>query len=599
MNISIEHNRRNFRLLGYSYRNTLISTILTAIAPLVCTLVDGLCSSNFLGEDAFNAVNTVMPLANAVSVLTLICNMGGSVLAARELASGNREKANRIFTMSMLSAIAVALVAIIAIAANLSKVSFFLCPHAAGAEQARIYLEVLLGYFLIVPICTTLSNFLSVEGHPALVTTAVIVANVLNASLDIVFILLLDWGIAGAAWATVISGVVNVLFYVPHFLKGKSEYKFVKQESWLEGRRILFQNLRHGIGFNIFYIVINLFVFYCNSLISKVLGVQALSTFGLCIQLQSFTFGIVVGICIGGIGHISRLQGESDKDGIRYIHRSSITIALIFYGALALIMALFPELILKCFNMKTPEALQASRMPLACFGIFYLCFTFLAVFTTLVMQMEGHVEGKVIFIFGIGILTALNMLLWSYFSPERIWFGFVTGSIPVVIFALVFAHSFHRKNHNYTPFTMMDVIPVNIRFDYTMDYKLSRMDTMIHELKTFTEVCELPEQIIDRIIFCCTELCEAVGEQRIRNNINAFDLSFIETGNTFRFILKDCGTPSNPLECDVAGYERMMESGIIPSERDTRLYTINKMSNHIEYSFVFGMNITVLEWNKV
>lgn len=589
---------RNFKLLGHSYKSTLVSTILTAIAPLICTLVDGLCASNFLGPDAFNAVNTVMPLANVVNVLTLICNMGASVLAARELAYGNREKANRIFTMALISAFSIAIVAVVFIGVNLDKVSFFLCPDTIGAAQARAYLGVLLAYFLLVPFCTTLSNFLSVEGHPELVSRAVITANAINIILDIVFILILDLGIAGAAMATLISGLVNIVFYIPHFLKGKSTYKFMRQESPSEGWKILCQNLRQGIGFNIIYIVVNLLVFYCNSLISKVLGVEALSTFGLCIQLQSFTLGVVVGICMAGVGHISRLQGEADKESISFIYRISISFTLIFYGVIALIMAFFPELILKCFNLYSPETLMASRIPLACFGVFYLCFTFLAMYTTLVMQMGGHVEGKIIFIICIGVLTALSMLFWSWSAPERIWYGFITGSIPVVICALIYAHSFHRKNRNYTSYTMMDDTPVNIRFDYTMDYKLSRMESMVDDLKVFTEACELPEKIIDRIIFCCTELCEGVGTQRIRNNIDAFDLSFIETEKNFRLILKDSGAPSNVLECNTAEYERRLETGDVPSERETRLYAINKMADKVEYNYVFGMNITILDWGK-
>lgn len=63
-----KNNRQKYKnnsLLWFSYRATLISTTLTAIAPLITTLVDGLCTGNLLGADAFNAINTVMPLVNA------------------------------------------------------------------------------------------------------------------------------------------------------------------------------------------------------------------------------------------------------------------------------------------------------------------------------------------------------------------------------------------------------------------------------------------------------------------------------------------------------------------------------------------------------
>ena len=120
---AINYPYRNSKILNHSYLSTVISTVLTAIAPLVATLVDGLFASHMLGTEAFNAVNVVMPLVNAVCVLTMICNMGGSVLAASQLARGNGGKANQIFTLSLLSSMAVAFTATIAIFFFLSDIA--------------------------------------------------------------------------------------------------------------------------------------------------------------------------------------------------------------------------------------------------------------------------------------------------------------------------------------------------------------------------------------------------------------------------------------------------------------------------------------------
>lgn len=45
---------RNSYLIDKSYRLTLLSVTLTALAPLIATLVDGLFSSNLLGNDGFD-----------------------------------------------------------------------------------------------------------------------------------------------------------------------------------------------------------------------------------------------------------------------------------------------------------------------------------------------------------------------------------------------------------------------------------------------------------------------------------------------------------------------------------------------------------------
>jgi len=596
--IGVMPKRRNNVLLGFSYKATLVSTTLTAIAPLITTLVDGLCTGNLLGADAFNAVNTVMPLVNAVSVLTLICNMGGSVLAAECLACGNEDKANRIFTVALTSAVSVAVLTVLVLALNLDGISAFLCPGEGGVAQARTYLGIMLCYFLFVPFCTTLNNFLSVEGHPELVTRSVIISNVVNVVLDVVFIAVLDWGIAGAAWSTVISGIVNLSVYIPHFFGGGSKYRFFVRAFDRSFWGLLGQNLKQGFGFNIFYIVINLFVLCCNTLISHTLGMTALSQFGLCIQLESVSFGVVVGICIAGISHICRMKGEHDIHGISFVIGQCLRIVLVFFGALFVVMALFPTLILSCFGMNTPQIAQSCRMPFVCFGVFYLCFSFLAVYTTVVMQLGGHVRGKIVFIFGIGILTVLSMLALSMVSEGLLWLGFVFGSIPVVAGALMYTYSFHRRNGAITRFTMLDTIPVHVRFDYSMDYKLTRMDSMLHDLAVFTQVCQMPQYIIDHIRYCCIELCQSVGQKRLKRNIQYFDLSFIETDDCFRLIIKDNGSPDNTLEFERELPGRVLAEDYLPSERDTRLYIVHQMSDHIDYNYVFGMNITTLDWRK-
>ena len=325
---------------------------------------------------------------------------------------------------------------------------------------------------------------------------------------------------------------------------------------------------------------------------------MALSQFGLCVQLESVTFGLVVGTCIAGISHITRLQGEYDTDGILFVIKRCLLVTIVFFSSLLLVMVLCPGLILTCFGMNTPEMAATCRLPLGCFGVFYLCFAFLSVYATVVMQLMGHVGSKIFFIFGICVLTALCMLGWSAISAEKLWFGFVTGSIPMVAAAFAYVYSFHRRNKTFTRFTMLDTIPVYVRFDYSMDFKLTKMEPMIHDLEVFTDVCQLPSHIIEHIKYCCIEMCNSIGKKRLHSNIKYFDISFIETDDGFRLIMKDNGSPDNPMKFDSELAENIKSQNYIPTERDTSLYLIHNLSDKVSYNYVFGMNITIIDWLK-
>ena len=129
----------NSYLIDKTYRLTLVSVTLTALAPLIATLVDGLFSSNLLGNDAFIAVSVSLLIVNAVSVLTMICERGGAVLAAGQLAKGNREKANRIYTVAFVSAMLVAVIAAVGIWINLDSIAFGLTGSTASIRSTPCF----------------------------------------------------------------------------------------------------------------------------------------------------------------------------------------------------------------------------------------------------------------------------------------------------------------------------------------------------------------------------------------------------------------------------------------------------------------------------
>ncbi len=317
MNIS---NFRNSYLIDKAYRLTLLSVTLTALAPLIATLVDGLFSSNLLGNDAFIAVSVVLPIVNAVSV----CERGGAVLAAGQLAKGNRDKANRIYTAALASAVMVAVLAALGIWLNLDSISLGLTGRPESAAFAREYLQVIVIYLLILPLNNTFNDFATQEGFPQLATRAVATGSAANVVLDILFIGVLGMGISGAAWGTVISGLINLALISPHFLRGKSQFRLVRSQGDLGA--IIGENLKHGFGFNVYFIVVNAFMLLGNALVLKVAGHDGLTLFDVCLQIQSATFSVVLGLTMAGVSLVTYMRAIGDSDGLRRIMNNTATI---------------------------------------------------------------------------------------------------------------------------------------------------------------------------------------------------------------------------------------------------------------------------------
>ena len=561
----------NNKLLNRSYKTTLVSFVLTAIAPLIATLVDGLFASHMLGTEAFNAVNVVMPIVNGVSILTMICNMGGSVLAAAQLAKGDTLKANHIYTISLVSSVLVALVATASLAIFHSDLVVSLAVNDENAKYINDYLLTMLGYFLLVPFCTTLNNFVSVEGNPSLTTRAVATANIVNILLDVVFVAVLHWGIRGLGIATVISGAVNIAMFVPHFVHRRSKYSIVmpSADKW----QLLWTNLKHGFGFNVFYLATNAFMLLCNELISETLGKESLSLFGVCLQIQSLTFAFTVGVSLTGISLVSYLRGDGDHESVLHILNKAMRHVAAFYGCLAILMAALPSVFLKIFNLDDGGLDSMARIPFACYAVYYCCFCIQAVYVTLSFQLSGRVGAKILFVFGICISSYIAMHLLSLVAPGLLWYGLVIGSVPVLLLSMGYGYWLHRRNPLLSRFTVSTTFPDYVQVNFSLNQRLTENSEFLKVINRFYDTCEIPEATRQDVMTTLDKLTSAIVEHRGKSQ-RAYDVFVRESEGKFEVIVRDDSSPFNPL----------------PS------LDSSDIARHEDYRFVFGMNVTSVTW---
>ena len=86
---------------GRLLRFTLPSIVTMVIASLY-SVVDGLFVSNLVGDMALSAVNIAFPIAMIIGAIGFMLGTGGSALVARTLGEGNKELADRYFSICLL-----------------------------------------------------------------------------------------------------------------------------------------------------------------------------------------------------------------------------------------------------------------------------------------------------------------------------------------------------------------------------------------------------------------------------------------------------------------------------------------------------------------
>lgn len=129
--------------MGRLLRFTL-PTIAMMVFTSVYIVVDGFFVSNFTGKTSFAAVNLVMPFLLLLSTVGFMFGTGGSALVAKTLGEGDREKANRLFSLCVLTAVAVGI--LFALLGNVLIRPFVVFLGADGGllENAVLYGRIVL-----------------------------------------------------------------------------------------------------------------------------------------------------------------------------------------------------------------------------------------------------------------------------------------------------------------------------------------------------------------------------------------------------------------------------------------------------------------------
>jgi Na+-driven multidrug efflux pump len=180
---------------------------------------------------------------------------------------------------------------------------------------------------------------------------------VLNMILDALFICLMGWGIAGAAWATTISMVSMAVVSIAHFLQPSSFIRF-KRHAWAPKLYIFRNVLLIGLSpflmnFAASFVVALLnrqLIHYGNIAIALSGGDLAVGAYGVVNTYCSFLVMLILGICQG----MQPIAGYNYGAGHNHRLKETYTLTLkcsLAVGVLGAVLALaIPHYIMRAFT---------------------------------------------------------------------------------------------------------------------------------------------------------------------------------------------------------------------------------------------------------
>ena len=418
------------------YFKYLVAAFGSALISSIYGVVDMAMVGQYQGADGTAALAVVSPVWNIIYSLGLLMGIGGSVVFSnlRGKSEENHKKSNEYFTAALIGVAALAVITwVIVIFFDRELLLLF------GAEEtllplARRYIfpvKFVVPSFLFTQL---MAAFLRNDGNPALATRAVLFGGFFNVFGDYFFVFAMDMGITGAGLATAMGSVFSLLIMLTHFRSKKNTLKLKKPEN------LFFMLKTISItGFSTFFIdvAMGILTMLFNRQILKYLGTEALSVYGIIINISTF-----VQCCAYSIGQasqpiISTNLGAGKGERISQILKYALGTAAVF-GLIWTALAEFaPTLFVNIFMTPTENILAIAPNIIRSYGISFILLP-LNIFSTYYFQVLMKPATSFVVSVSRGALISgiFIYLLPAIAGADAIWFSMPLTELIVTIYVI-------------------------------------------------------------------------------------------------------------------------------------------------------------------
>ncbi len=221
-------------------------------------------------------------------------------------------------------------------------------------DMAVEYFVIVSAFFPFYLVLGAINSMIRADGSPTYAMVGTLVGAVINIILDPVFIFLFKWGIAGAAWATVIGQVISFTVCMVYFIKPKT-FK-LSWKSFIPDWQICRSMISLGASTFVTQLSIVVVSLVCNMTLAKY---GALSVYGPDIPISVFSIqtkvytivcSIVTGIVLGAQPIFGYNYGAKRMDRVKETYNIVLKSSLAVGIAATLVFEICPQVIINIFG---------------------------------------------------------------------------------------------------------------------------------------------------------------------------------------------------------------------------------------------------------
>lgn len=331
-----------------------VPSILAMLVSSLYNIVDQIFIGQGVGYLGNAATNVAYPLTTICMSIALLIGIGSAAGFNLNLGAGKADIARRVVAAAVTMMVVLGLLYMVLVELFLPQLLRLFGATDSVMPYALQYTRITAVGMPLLILTNAISNLARADGSPRYSMACMLLGAILNTILDPVFIFVCHWGVAGAAWATVIGQAASAAMavaYLPRFHNihlQRSDFR-PQPALWRRIASLGLSNSMNQLAITFVQIVLNNSLTYYGA--QTIYGSEIpLATSGIVIKINAILLAIIVGISQGTQPIISFNYGAGKYDRVRGIYLLAVKLALAISAVGFAAFQLFPKQIVSLFG---------------------------------------------------------------------------------------------------------------------------------------------------------------------------------------------------------------------------------------------------------
>ena len=414
-----------------------LPSVVMMIFTSIYGVVDGFFVSNFVGKSPFAAVNFIYPFLMILGAVGFMFGTGGGALIAKTLGEGNRDKANRLFSMFVyLSVLCGAVITALGML-TLRPIAALLGARGEMLDHCVRYGLVVLAALPAFILQMEFQSFFITAEKPQLGLWVTVASGFTNMALDGIFVAVFGWGLVGAAAATALSQVVGGIVPLFYFFRQNTSLLRLTKTGF-DGTS-LWKACANGSSELMSNISMSLVSMLYNVQLMQYAGEDGVAAYGVLMYVNMIFLAAFIGYSIGTAPVIGYHYGAGNHEELGSLLRKSLLlIGIVSLCMLGLGQGLAVPLS-RIFVGYDEGLFELTRRGFAIYSFSFL-FSGMAIYGSSFFTAlnNGLVSAVIAFLRTLVFQVAAVMLLPLIWGIDGIWVSIVIAELMAVAVTALF-----------------------------------------------------------------------------------------------------------------------------------------------------------------